>query len=226
MPRSPKSPTPPSRPPPIAITARLVVRRVKDARYRDALFPVWRYHPFFTNTDLPGRAGRHHPPPPRHHRNRVRRSDRRTAGTPALGSLRRQLRLDPVRGDRPQPAARRRRPGRRPAHPRTRIDAAPQDRHRPGPAGPPATPTDPAPTHPLALVQTLAYVVAQHHRIQPATIRASLTIRRKARPKHQQEKLGRPADTPCPQPDNQDHLTQRHSARPVGGSRLSPIPFS
>jgi Transposase DDE domain group 1 len=36
-----------------AITARLVVRRVKDARYCDALFPVWRYHPFFTNTDLP-----------------------------------------------------------------------------------------------------------------------------------------------------------------------------
>ena len=34
-------------------TARLVVRRVKDARFRDALFPVWRYHPFFTNTDLP-----------------------------------------------------------------------------------------------------------------------------------------------------------------------------
>src|SRR4029077_13577535 len=38
---------------PEAITARLVVRRVKDARYRDALFPVWRYHPFLTNTDLP-----------------------------------------------------------------------------------------------------------------------------------------------------------------------------
>ncbi len=36
-----------------AITARLVVRRVKDARYRDALVPVWRYHPFLTNTDLP-----------------------------------------------------------------------------------------------------------------------------------------------------------------------------
>ena len=29
------------------------MRRVKDARYRDALFPVWRYHPFFTNTDAP-----------------------------------------------------------------------------------------------------------------------------------------------------------------------------
>jgi len=35
------------------ITARLVVRRVKDARFPNALFPVWRYHPFFTNTDLP-----------------------------------------------------------------------------------------------------------------------------------------------------------------------------
>lgn len=35
------------------ITARLVIRRVKDARYPDALFPVWRHHPFFTNTDLP-----------------------------------------------------------------------------------------------------------------------------------------------------------------------------
>jgi hypothetical protein len=37
-------------------TARLVVRRVKDGRHPDgsgALFPVWRYHPFFTNTDLP-----------------------------------------------------------------------------------------------------------------------------------------------------------------------------
>ena len=35
------------------ITARLVVRRVKDARYPDALFPVWRYHPFFTNSTEP-----------------------------------------------------------------------------------------------------------------------------------------------------------------------------
>jgi hypothetical protein len=36
-----------------AITARLIVRRVKDGRHRDALFPVWRYHPFFTNSDEP-----------------------------------------------------------------------------------------------------------------------------------------------------------------------------
>jgi Transposase DDE domain group 1 len=33
------------------VTARLIVRRVKDARYPDALFPIWRYHPFFTDTD-------------------------------------------------------------------------------------------------------------------------------------------------------------------------------
>jgi len=38
---------------PDRITARLVVRRVKDARFPDTLFPVWRYHPFLTNTDLP-----------------------------------------------------------------------------------------------------------------------------------------------------------------------------
>src|SRR6478672_3711286 len=36
-----------------AITARLIVRRVKDARYPDALFPVWRYHPFFTDSTEP-----------------------------------------------------------------------------------------------------------------------------------------------------------------------------
>jgi hypothetical protein len=38
---------------PDRISARLIVRRVKDARFPDALFPVWRYHPFFTNTELP-----------------------------------------------------------------------------------------------------------------------------------------------------------------------------
>ena len=33
-------------------TARLVVRRVKDANHLDGLFPVWRHHPFFTNSEL------------------------------------------------------------------------------------------------------------------------------------------------------------------------------
>ena len=35
------------------VTARLIVRRVKDARFPDALFPIWRYHPFLTDTDAP-----------------------------------------------------------------------------------------------------------------------------------------------------------------------------
>ena len=38
---------------PDAVTARLIVRRVKDARYHDTLFPIWRYHPFFTDSTEP-----------------------------------------------------------------------------------------------------------------------------------------------------------------------------
>ena len=37
-----------------AVTARLIVRRVKDATGpQDGLFPIWRYHPFFTNSTEP-----------------------------------------------------------------------------------------------------------------------------------------------------------------------------
>ncbi len=32
------------------VTARLIVRRVRDQARGDELFPVWRYHPFFTNS--------------------------------------------------------------------------------------------------------------------------------------------------------------------------------
>ena len=35
------------------ITGRLVVRRVLDANTQDPLFPVWRYHPFFTSNTEP-----------------------------------------------------------------------------------------------------------------------------------------------------------------------------
>jgi hypothetical protein len=35
------------------ITGRLVVRRVLDVNTQDPLFPVWRYHPFFTNNTEP-----------------------------------------------------------------------------------------------------------------------------------------------------------------------------
>jgi Transposase DDE domain group 1 len=35
------------------ITGWLVVRRIRDANTQDPLFPVWRYHPFFTNNTEP-----------------------------------------------------------------------------------------------------------------------------------------------------------------------------
>ncbi|TWP31935.1 IS1380 family transposase [Leekyejoonella antrihumi] len=35
------------------ITARLIVRRVRDVAKMDELFPVWRHHPFFTNSTEP-----------------------------------------------------------------------------------------------------------------------------------------------------------------------------
>ena len=35
------------------VTARLIVRRVKDQNHLDALFPIWRHHPFFTNSAAP-----------------------------------------------------------------------------------------------------------------------------------------------------------------------------
>ena len=31
----------------------LVLHLVKDTRYPDALFPLYRYHPFVTNSELP-----------------------------------------------------------------------------------------------------------------------------------------------------------------------------
>ena len=37
---------------PHPVTARLIVRRVRD-RAKDELFPVWRHHPFLTNSDEP-----------------------------------------------------------------------------------------------------------------------------------------------------------------------------
>jgi hypothetical protein len=46
-----------SRPKPEQVTARLIVRRVRDRAKTETrggeLFPVWRYHPFFTNNDEP-----------------------------------------------------------------------------------------------------------------------------------------------------------------------------
>ena len=137
MPRSPKPPTPLRLGRGRTLTVRLIVRRVKDARYPDALFPVWRYHPFVTNSDAAHRRGRHHPPPPRHRRDHLRRPDRRAAGAYPVGAVRRQLRLAGLRGDHPQPAARRRNPRRRRSRRGPRRHPAPRPGQRARPASPP-----------------------------------------------------------------------------------------
>ena len=41
---------------PHPVTARLIVRRVRDRAKTEELFPVWRYHPFFTNSLEPAPA--------------------------------------------------------------------------------------------------------------------------------------------------------------------------
>ena len=112
---------------PTPVTARLIVRRVRDRARLEELFPVWRHHPFLTNSTRTDRGRRHHPPPARDHRNHLRRPDRRTPGPPALGPVRRQQCLGDLRRDHPQPAPRRR-------HPR-------QPRTMPSPAAPPCAAT-------------------------------------------------------------------------------------
>ena len=98
-----------------AVTARLIVRRVRDlnkqaAAGQDELFPLWRYHAVFTDSpfDAPGRGPA---PRPRRRGAGLRRRHQRTYGTCALRGLRRERRVAVDRGHGPQPAARGRRPG-------------------------------------------------------------------------------------------------------------------
>ena len=154
---------------PDAITARLIVRRVKDARYRDALFPVWRYHPFFTNTDA-----RVEQADITHRQHAIIETvfadliDGPLAHLPSgrFGANSAWVLCAAIAHNLLHAAGSARR---RPTHPGTGIDATPQDCHRPGPAGPTPAPTDPAPAHPLALVETLACTMAQHDWTSAAT---------------------------------------------------------
>jgi hypothetical protein len=82
---------------PNPVTARLIVRRVRDRNHQDALFPVWRHHPFFTKQHRIYRPSRHYPPRPRSHRDHVLRPHRRSAGTPNLRALRHELGLGALR---------------------------------------------------------------------------------------------------------------------------------
>jgi hypothetical protein len=95
-----------------------------------------------------------------------------------------------------------------------RIHPAAQDHQRSRPTDPTPTPTGPASTHPLALVAGLACTVAQHHRLQPASGRDSLTIRRQG-PTGTHRKAGQTSRYPVPtrRPIKIDELTpNRHGS--------------
>ena len=81
-----------------SLTVRLIARRVKDARYPDALFPVWRYHPFVTNSTLPtAEADITHR---RHAIIDTTLADLIAGPYPVGGAVCRELRLAGLRGDR------------------------------------------------------------------------------------------------------------------------------
>ena len=111
-----------------AITARLIVRRVKDLNPKAAAGPERTVH----RLALPRRlhrlalrdaAGRRTPPRPRPGRADLRRLDRRAARPPAVGLIPRQRRLAGARRHQLQPAARRRMPW--PASPAPKPAAPP-----------------------------------------------------------------------------------------------------
>ena len=145
------------------------------------------------------RRRRRHPPQTRRHRDRVRRPHRRTTGPHARGEIRRQLRLDPVRRGRSQPAAYRRHTCREPARTSPRIDPAPQTRQHPRPTRSTTTPPGPAPAPPLALGRRVTDAVGQHNRLHTTTTSRHLTTPAiRPEPGNLVEMLGRPAVTPAP----------------------------
>jgi hypothetical protein len=79
-----------------AITARLIVRRVRDQNTKAAgtgeLFPVWRYHPVFTGSPFTLLQAEARHPRPRHRRAAAGGLDRGPDGPPALRALRCQRR--------------------------------------------------------------------------------------------------------------------------------------
>ena len=90
------------------VTARLVVRRVKRRPLPRRVVPGVAVSPVLHQHHPAHRRGRPHPPQTRHRRDHLRRPDRRAAGAYPVRAVRRELRLAGLRGDRAQPAARRR----------------------------------------------------------------------------------------------------------------------
>ena len=91
---------------PQPVTARLIVRRVRDQARLDELFPVWRHHPFLTDSLEPAAVA-----DVTHRRHAIIETvfadliDGPLAHLPS-GRFARERRLGAVRGDHPQPAPR------------------------------------------------------------------------------------------------------------------------
>nr|CAD89895.1 putative transposase [Mycolicibacterium fortuitum] len=184
-------------------TPRLVVRRVKDARFRDALFPVWRYHPFFTNTDLPTAEA-----DITHRQHAIIETVFADLIDGPLATCPQDSSVPTVRGC----CARRSRttccaPPACSQEVPTWLPAARRCAARLS-TFPPVWPdpsVDRSCTSPsTGLDRALAHVVAQHHRIQPTATGNDLTNAPNRPNRSTQEKLGRPATTACPQ-----HRTQQ-----------------
>jgi hypothetical protein len=139
-----------------AVTARLIVRRVKDLNRKagegqDELFPVWRCHPVFTDSPFTlaqaEEQHRDHAVVEQVFADRTERAH----GSHAIGIIRRQRRLAGLRRDHAQPGPRRWVPG-------LALPRQSQGRHHPGrpdrrgrPYRPPRPrPADPAPAAVLA----------------------------------------------------------------------------
>src|SRR5262249_18725287 len=125
-----------------SITARLIVRRVKDLNRKagegqDELFTVWRYHAVFTDSPFTLLQAEEAAPRPRRCRAGLRRPGRRAPGAPAVGLVPRQRRLACLRRHQPQPAERRRVPSQPRLRQSQRSHAAPRPHRRRRPARPP-----------------------------------------------------------------------------------------
>jgi hypothetical protein len=175
------------------VTARLIVRRVKDRNHLDALFPVWRYHPFFTDNTEP-----------------VADADITHRQHAIVESVFADLIDGPdgARGDHPQPAPRRRHPRRAAPGQGPRRHPAPTTDQRPRPDRPTTGPADPAPPRILAPRQRLEKLMGQHLHPPPPPSRRLTAPTRPAKPLpgNNSGKAGQPSNTRTP-PTDQPTLT-------------------
>ena len=183
------------------VTARLIVRRVRDQAKPDGLFPVYRYHPFLTDNDEP-----------------VTDADLTHRAHAIIETVHSDLIDGPLAG---MPS------GRFPANNAWAICAALTHnllraagtiaaaghavargatlrRHIitvPGPAGPTTTTSRAPPTRPLALGRSMDPPAPRRLRRRHRPTRRSLTSPVAQRPDQGNPgKLARPADTNCPRP--------------------------